>query len=133
MEPDFSWIYLIIFLAIPLARIIPRFLARRKMREADQYYQEKQTQTYSDRPQDSPQQEALSPRIKERLVLAELTKGANTFEKIQKNTGLDGKELDKILQDLEKKEMLVVQQKQGLLGPKVELYPTDKGSAEFYS
>lgn len=28
MEHDFSWIYLLIFLAIPLARIIPRLLAK---------------------------------------------------------------------------------------------------------
>ena len=28
-EPNFSWIYIIIFLAIPLARIIPRILAKK--------------------------------------------------------------------------------------------------------
>jgi len=28
-DPNFSWIYIVIFLAIPLARIIPRLLAKR--------------------------------------------------------------------------------------------------------
>jgi len=31
MEADFSWIYLIIFLMVPLARIIPRILKRKKL------------------------------------------------------------------------------------------------------
>jgi len=28
-DPNFSWIYLVIFLAIPLSRIVPRLLAKR--------------------------------------------------------------------------------------------------------
>lgn len=133
MEPDFSWIYLIIFLAIPLARIIPRFLARRKMRNPDLYSQEEQTRPFFDKSNDNTQNKTLKPETKERLVLGELTRDVNTFEKIQKNLGLDAEDLDKILGDLERKEMLLVHKKQGLLGLKIELYPTDKGTAEFFS
>ena len=32
MDPDFSWIYLLFFLMIPLARIIPRVLSRMRGR-----------------------------------------------------------------------------------------------------
>jgi len=32
-DPNFSWIYLIIFLAIPLSRIIPRLISRRKLQK----------------------------------------------------------------------------------------------------
>ena len=76
--------------------------------------------------------EPPKPQTKSMLVLAELCRGANTFEKIQKNTGFDNKELNSILEDLEKNGMLKIHQKQGLFGPKVELYPTEKGSRESF-
>ena len=137
MEPDFSWIYLIVFLAIPLSRIIPRFLARRNMKNrVPQHTQEKQAEHFfEDKSNDTNrrQKQTLKPETKERLVLGELINGANTFEKIQKNIGFDAEELDKILGDLERKDMLMIHKKQGLLGLKIELYPTDKGNAEFYS
>ena len=67
------------------------------------------------------------------MVLGELNNGTRTFEKVQKNTGLDSEELNKILENLEKQGLLKVQQKQGLFGLKVELYPTEKGFKEYYS
>ena len=70
---------------------------------------------------------------KNRLVLGELNRGSNTFEKIQKNTGFENKELDSILQDLENDGMLRVEQKPGLLRPKIELFATEKGFKEYYS
>ena len=139
-DPNFSWIYLLIFLAIPLARIIPRFLARRKMQNnPSQDIQERQFEPgFSEygRPQmksKKPEMKSSKPQTKDMIVLGELNRGAKTFEKIQKNTGLDVKELDSILGDLEEKGLLKVIQKQGLFGPKTELYPTDKGFSEYYS
>lgn len=136
-DPNFSWIYLIFFLAIPLARIIPRFIARRKMqnnqtqqREFESGFDEyKRPQMASAKPELNTE-ENLS---KERIVLGELNRGVKTFENIQKNTGMDGKDLDSVLSDLERDGLLKVVQKQGLLGPKIELYPTDKGFKEYYS
>jgi len=37
------------------------------------------------------------------------------------------------LEDLEKKGMMKVEEKSGLLGSKIELYPTKKGIKEYYS
>ena len=129
-DPNFSWIYLLIFLAIPLARIIPRFVARRRQQHAQNYLQ------HADQPgAPGPEKpaEPQRPQTKERLVLRELHQGANTFEKIQKNTGMDGRTLDSVLESLEKDGLMKVVQKRGMLGSRVELYSTDKGFKEYYS
>ena len=78
-------------------------------------------------------EENSKPKTKSMMVLGELNNGTRTFEKVQKNTGLDSEELNKILENLEKQGLLKVQQKQGLFGLKVELYPTEKGFKEYYS
>jgi len=133
-DPNFSWIYLIIFLAIPLARIIPRILAKKGIgRKLPSIIQEKPFQTDVPEMTPRPQIESSNPQTKNMLVLGALNRGSKTFESIQKNTGLDNKELDTILEDLENNGMLKVEQKQGLFGPKTELYPTDKGFKEYYS
>lgn len=134
MEADFSWIYLIFFLMIPLARIIPRVLAKMRNKEnSTQTIQEEQFRPNTNEYSEEPQREFSKPQTKNMLVLGELHRGSKTFEIIQKNSGLNNKELDKILEDLEKKDMLKVQHKQGLLGTKIELYPTEKGFKEYYS
>ena len=140
-DPGFGWIYLVIFLAIPLARIIPRLLAKRKGENNPfQRVQENQFKPRFDDFAQKPQTESSKPQInpskpqtKSMLVLGELNRGTKTFENIQKNTGIGNKELDTILEDLEKDGMLKVHQKQGLFGLKTELLPTDKGFKEYYS
>lgn len=140
-EPNFSWIYIIIFLAIPLARIIPRLLAKRgigknfmQSQESKPFEpsfvkpaQERQSESFE------PQIDPSKPQTKNNLVLGALNRGSNTFQSIQKNTGLESQELDSILEDLEKNDLLKVVQKQGMFGPKTELHPTDKGFKEYYS
>ena len=138
MEPDFSWIYLIFFLMIPLARIIPRVLA--KFRKRDDTFQTVQGNQYQSgfeeqsrrEYQGEYQKEESKYQTKDMLVLGEINIGTKTFEGIQKKTQLDNEELDTILGDLERKGLLKVQQKQGLLGPKVELLPTDEGFRKYY-
>ena len=139
-DPNFSWVYLIIFLAIPLARIIPRILARRRMKDqTSQTVQESQFQSEFDESARRttefarPPKDFSKPQSKNKLVLGELNRGSRTFENIQKNTGFGNEELDSILGELEDKGMIRVQQKQGLFGPKIELHLTDKGFKEFYS
>jgi DNA-binding HxlR family transcriptional regulator len=73
------------------------------------------------------------PATTDMLVLGELNRGANTFEKILKNTGLEREALNSILEELEKKGLMEVVQKKGMLGPKIELQVTEKGFKEFYS
>ena len=67
------------------------------------------------------------------LVLEIMNRGAKKFENIQEIAGLERDELVSILDDLEKRGLMIVKQKTGLLGPKVELYATDKGSAKIHS
>jgi len=73
------------------------------------------------------------PETKHLLVLERMNRGAKNFEKIQKITGLERDELASILEDLEKRGLMKVEEKSGLFGPKVELYLTDKGYKEYYS
>ncbi|QMU53751.1 MAG: hypothetical protein GKS07_01795 [Nitrosopumilus sp.] len=140
-DPNYSWVYLIIFLAIPLARIIPRILAKKGIGvNTPRTIQGKQFETgyeeYSQKPQmesDKPQMESDKPQTKNNLVLGALNRGSKTFEDIQKNTGLNNSELDAILEDLENNGLMKVVHKQGMLGPKTEILPTDKGFKEYYS
>ena len=67
------------------------------------------------------------------LVLEIMNRGVKKFENIQEIAGLERDELVSILDDLEKRGLMIVKQKSGLLGPKVELYATDKGSAKIHS
>ena len=140
-EPNFSWIYIIIFLAIPLARIIPRLLAKRGI--GTRFIQPQQPKPFEPsfvKPAQEPQSESFEPRTdpskpqsKNDLVLGALNRGSKSFESIQKNTGLDNQDLDAILEDLEKNGLMKVVHKQGMFGPKTELLPTDKGFKEYYS
>ena len=139
-DPNFSWVYLIIFLAIPLARIIPRILSKYGIGKNTNTIQEKQYPSgfdeYSQKPQmdsSKPQMNNSKPQTKNNLVLGVLNRGSKTFENIQKNTGLTNAELDAILEDLEKNGLMKVVHKQGMFGTKTEIIPTDKGFKEYYS
>ncbi len=135
-DPNFSWIYMIIFLAIPLARIIPRILAKRGIgKNFTQSQNESQSSFVENRfdMQERPEMEPSKPVSKNQLVLGALNRGSKTFENLQKNTGLTSEELDSVLGELEKDGLLKVVHKQGLFGPKTELYPTDKGFKDYYS
>ena len=66
-------------------------------------------------------------------VLEIMNRGVKKFENIQEIAGLERDELVSILDDLEKRGLMIVETKSGLLGPKVELYATDEGSAKIHS
>ncbi len=140
-EPNFTWIYILIFMAIPIARIAQRLLAKRGIgKNPSQFQQSTPFESHSEESTQKPQMEPAKPQMepakpqsKNDLVLGVLNRGSKSFESIQKNTGLDSQELDTILEDLEKNGLLKVVHKQGVLGPKTELYPTDKGFKEYYS
>ena len=86
---------------------------------------------------ETPRQNLLEPEpkpeTKDMQVLGELNRGVKNFENIQKITGFKHDELSSILEDLEKRGLMKVEEKSGLFGPKVELYLTDKGFKEYYS
>jgi hypothetical protein len=147
MEADFSWIYLIIFLMVPLARILPRVLKKFKLGgfqsqempqrqfESDfNRYEEQSDKQFQSIPTESQEiPKASKPQTKNMLVLGELHRGVKLFENVQKNTGLTNEELNSILEDLETNGLMKTQQKPGLMGMKTELLPTDKGFKEYYS
>ncbi len=135
MTEHFGWFWLI-FLLFPDFRIAQRFLRKRKMKNYPQSSEKPiriRFEKTSENTIEKPVQNLERPATTDMLVLGELNRGANTFEKILKNTGLEREALNSILGDLEKRDLMKVVQKQGLLGPKVELKVTDKGFKEFYS
>ncbi|MDH3657088.1 MAG: hypothetical protein OEM77_03025 [Nitrosopumilus sp.] len=136
-EEIYAWAALLAIFIIPLASLVPRMLRkRRKNKKTQTISQEEekfQTPSHDKYPKESKTMSSSKYSTKDMLVLGELIRGSKTFENIQKNTKFNNKELDGILEDLEKDEMLKVQQKKRLLGIKIELHPTDKGFKEYYS
>jgi len=66
-------------------------------------------------------------------VLSEINSGVIDFNQIQKNIGIDNKDLENILTELENKGLMKVVKKSGLMGNKVEIHPTEKGFKKFYT
>ena len=140
MTEHFYWIWAIFFI-IPFISIIRRYLRKHNMQnfsKSSEQYHEMQFKTNSSKIE-TPRQNLLEPEpepkheTKDMQVFEVLNHGAENFEKIQKITGLEHDELVSILDDLEKRGLMIVKQKSGLFGPKVELHATDKGIKEYYS
>ena len=137
MTEHFYWIWAI-FLIIPLVSIIRRYLRKYNMQnfnKSSEKRYEMQFKTNSSKIE-IPRRNLLEPEpkseTKDMQVFEVLNYGAENFEKIQKITGLEHDELVSILEDLEKRGMMKVEEKSGLLGSKIELYPTKKGIKEYY-
>jgi predicted transcriptional regulator len=67
---------------------------------------------------------------KDVIVLGAIKKGAKKFDKIQKAAQIDAEELNAILEKLEKRELIKVEEKKSWFGKKIEIQITDKGSKE---
>ena len=138
MTEHFYWIWAIFFI-IPFISIIRRYLRKRNTQnfsKSPEQYHEMQFQTNSSKIE-TPRRNLLEPEpkheTKDMQVFEVLNYGAGNFEKIQEITGIKHDELVSILEDLEKRGMMKVEEKSGLLGSKIELYPTKKGIKEYYS
>ena len=140
MTEHFYWIWAIFFI-IPFISIIRRYLRKRNTQnfsKSPEQYHEMQFQTNSSKIE-TPRRNLLEPEpepkyeTKDMQVFEVLNYGAGNFEKIQKITGLERDELTSILEDLEKRGLMKVEEKSGLFGSKIELYPTNKGIKEYYS
>jgi len=140
-ENEFVWIYLIFFL-IPLAKILPRLIKKWKIKKSGTSQQPFDNQlqvsnnTISESSRETfraqPQRES-KPESTDMLVLGELNHGTKNFDVLQKRLGIDNETLNSVLEDLENQGLIRVEQKQGLLGAKVELYPTEEGVNKYYS
>jgi len=67
---------------------------------------------------------------KDVIVLGAIKRGNKKFDKIQKATKIEAEELNSILEKLEERKLIKVEEKKGWLGKKVELTVTEKGSKE---
>ena len=67
---------------------------------------------------------------KDLIVLGAIKNGIKKFDKIKKTTQIDAEELNIILEKLEERGLISVQEKKGWFGPKVELVTTEKGDKE---
>ena len=146
MEENYSWIYLLIFLIIPLARILPRVLKRAGLKQnisarpespRRNFFQESSPDNFQesspDNFQESPRKEEFSTKnwSKEKIVLGLLMTNISKFEELQKRANLSTNNLDTILQDLEKKRFMMPVEKSGPFGKSIQLKITQKGAAEF--
>ncbi len=72
----------------------------------------------------------MNTEPKEIIVLGTIKAGINKFEQIQKIRHIDPKEVSSILEELENKGFVKVEEKKGFLGTKIEIGITDKGYKE---
>ena len=149
MEIDYSWIFLLIFLIIPLARILPRILKRTGFKEnisarlespRENFFKESDSadnfkeSDYADNFEESPPtKEEFSTRnwSTEKIVLGLLMTSISKFEDLQKRGNLSTNNLDRILQNLEKKGFMTPVEKRGPFGTSIQLKITEKGAREF--
>ena len=154
MEENYSWIYLLIFLIIPLARILPRVLKRAGLKQnistrpenpRKNFFQESSPDRFQesspdrfqesspDNFEESPRKEEFSTKnwSKEKIVLGLLMTNISKFEELQKRANLSTNNLDTILQDLEKKRLMMPVEKSSPFGKSIQLKITEKGAAEF--
>ena len=139
MEIDYSWIFLLIFLIIPLARILPRILKRTGFKEniaarlespRENFFKESD---YADNFEELPSREESSTKnwSTEKIVLGLLMTSISKFEDLQKRGNLSANNLDRILQNLEKKGFMTPVEKSGPFGTSIQLKITEKGASEF--
>ncbi len=72
----------------------------------------------------------MNTEPKETIVLGAIQAGIKKFDKIQKITLIEPEDLNSILEQLENSEYIRVVEKNGLLGKKIEIVLTEKGSKE---
>ena len=72
----------------------------------------------------------MEEEAKDLIVLGAINNGIRQFDKISKVTKIKSKELHSVLEKLEDRGFISVQEKKGLLWKKIELNVTEKGNRE---
>jgi DNA-binding HxlR family transcriptional regulator len=72
----------------------------------------------------------MESESKDLIVLGAVMRGESKFDKIKKTTQIDAEELNSILEKLEERGFITVQEKKGWLGSKIEIITTEKGKKE---
>ncbi len=136
-----SWQWIFIFFAVlMIARVVPRMLRKGKMNvqrgkvvATEQHFSETRDQPFVKEAKDQPFTKDTKPESNDMMVLGQINRGYKTFGEIKKKTSFASEELNSILEDLEKRGLVRVEQKKSLVGIKVELLPTEKGYREYDS
>ena len=68
---------------------------------------------------------------KETVVLGMISRGHSKFDKIAQESKMEPRELEVILQKLEKSGLIEVEEKKGWLGTKINIKPTEEGYRKF--
>jgi hypothetical protein len=136
---SWQWIF-VFFVILMVVRIVPRIIKQRKMNiqrssrvTTEQPFFNESKQSFVKESSAQPFEKETKPESNDMMVLGDIIRGYKTFDEIRKQTGFDSKKLNTILEDLERRELMKVQQKKGLIGIKVELLPTEKGYREYDS
>ena len=148
-EGDFIWIYLVFFM-IPLARVIPRLIRKWQNKNnpvsENQYKQDfqrpEQKQSQFERPETFERSESFErehsfeksdekPLDQKMMVLGEINRGIKDFNQIQRITNIDNQKLENILKGFEDDGLMRVVKKDGIMGSKIEMHPTEKGYKKF--
>ena len=148
-EGDCIWIYLVFFM-IPLARVIPRLIRKWQNKNnpvsENQYRQDfqrpEQKQSQFESPETFERSESFGrehsfeksdekPLNQKMMVLGEINRGVKDFNQIQKITSIDNQKLESILKGFEDEGLMRVVKKDGIMGSKIEMHPTEKGYKKF--
>ena len=73
----------------------------------------------------------MDEKNKETVVLGIINRGVSKFDRISLESNFEPKDLESILQKLENSGLIKVDEKNGWLGTKIEINPTEKGYREF--
>jgi hypothetical protein len=140
---------------IPLARVIPRLI--RKWQNKNNPVSENQYKQNFQRPEqkqpqferqetfersESFERESIErehsfeksdekPLNQKMMVLGEINRGVKDFNQIQKITNIDNQKLENILKGFEDDGLMRVVKKDGIMGSKIEMHPTEKGYKKF--
>ena len=68
---------------------------------------------------------------KETVVLGVISRGISKFDKISRESNIEPKDLESILQKLENTGLIKVDEKKSWMGTKIEINPTEEGYKEF--
>ena len=68
---------------------------------------------------------------KETVVLGIISRGISKFDKISRESNIEPKDLESILQKLENSGLIQIDEKKGWMGKKIEINPTEDGYREF--
>ena len=73
----------------------------------------------------------MDEKNKETVVLGVISRGISKFDKISRESNVEPKNLESILQKLENSGLIKVDEKKSWTGTKIEINPTEKGYKEF--